>query len=128
MDYGIKILVVEDQLAAQLFVKRTLKKLGYHDVVVVDDGRKALREINANDYDLVISDWHMPNMDGLNFFKALRNGSILKKIPFLLVTADMEKENVMKAMKAGVDQYIVKPVQPDELQARIKQFFEGVEY
>ncbi len=128
MDYGIKILVVEDQLSTQLFIKRTLKKLGYHDIIVVDDGRKALREINAADFDLIISDWHMPNMDGLNFFKAIRNGSILRKIPFLLVTVETEKDNVMKAMKAGIDQYIVKPVNPEELQTRILQLFEGVEY
>lgn len=128
MDFGIKILVVEDQLSTQLFIKRTLKKLGYHDIMVVDDGRKALREINSADYDLIISDWHMPNMDGLNFFKAIRNGSILRKIPFLLVTVETEKDNVMKAMKAGIDQYIVKPINPDELQSRILQLFEGVEY
>ena len=128
MDYGIKILIVEDQLTTRLFLKRTLKKLGYYNVVIVDDGEKALSELHADDYDLIISDWHMPNMDGLDFFKAVRNGSILKKIPFLLVTVETEKDKVVQAMKAGIDHYIVKPAKPEDLDSRIKQIFEAVEY
>ena len=128
MDFGIKILIVEDQLTTRLYIKRTLKKLGYHNVVIVDDGQKALDELLADDYDLIISDWHMPNMDGLDFFKAVRNGPILKKIPFLLVTVETEKDRVMQAMKAGIDHYIVKPAKPEDLDHRIKQIFEAVEY
>ena len=112
----------------QLFLKRTLKKLGYYNVVIRDDGQKALSELHADDYDLIISDWHMPNMDGLDFFKAVRNGPILKKIPFLLVTVETEKDRVMQAMKAGIDQYIVKPAKPEDLDQRIKQIFFAMEH
>ena len=82
MNYSIKILVVDDEAATRLLLKRTLKKLGYYDVVIADDGRKALQEINNGDFDLIISDWHMPNMDGLEFFKAVKKRRHLEKDPF----------------------------------------------
>ncbi len=126
MNHTIKILVVDDDGGMRLLLKRTLKKLGYLDVTVTDDGRKALAIINNQEIDLVISDWHMPNMDGLEFFKAIKNGTILRKIPFLLITVETEKEKVLKAMKLGIDQYMVKPIEPEELDTRIKKVMNTV--
>ncbi len=127
MNYGIRILVVEDLLTTRLFFKRTLKKLGFNNVVVTENGHSALNELKAGEFDLIISDWHMPKMDGLAFFKALKKSSILKKIPFVLITVEKEKNRVMEAMKAGVDQYLVKPVDPQELDTRIQEVFASLE-
>ncbi len=126
MNQHIKILVVEDEAGTRLLLKRTLKKLGYMDVTVTDAASKALAIINNQEIDLVISDWHMPQMDGLEFFKAIKNGAILRKIPFVLLTVETEKEQVMKAMKLGIDQYMVKPIEPEELDARIKKVMNTV--
>ena len=125
-----KVLLADDSSTARQIIKRELIQMGFDDQNIRDaaDGDQALKFLSKTGFDMIISDWHMPNMDGLNFFKAIRNGSILRKIPFLLVTVETEKNNVMKAMKAGIDQYIVKPINPDELQSRILQLFEGVEY
>ena len=68
MNYDINILIVEDLLTTRLFLRRTLKKLGYTNVVLSPDGEEALEELGRKSFDLIISDWHMPKMDGLDFF------------------------------------------------------------
>ena len=123
MNYDIKILMVEDVLTTRLFTRRLLKNLGFNNVVLAEDGQVALQELKSNDFDLIISDWHMPTMDGLDLYRALKNGNILKKIPFLLLTVETDKEKVTEAVKSGIDQYLMKPIQPEELENRIKQIF-----
>ena len=71
MNYDINILIVEDLLTTRVFLRRTLKKLGYTNVVLSEDGEVAIKELELKPFDLIISDWHMPNMDGLDLYKAL---------------------------------------------------------
>ena len=71
MNYDINILIVEDLLTTRLFLRRTLKKLGYTNVVLSGDGEIALKKLELKSFDLIISDWRMPNIDGLDFYKAL---------------------------------------------------------
>lgn len=123
MDYGINILVVEDLLSSRVFLKRTLKKLGFNNVVAVSDGQAALDEYKINEYDLVISDWIMPGMDGLALYQALTKGEFLKKIPFIMISVEKNREKVCKAVKSGVDHYLLKPVHPEELRTKIQEVY-----
>ncbi|PIP71858.1 MAG: response regulator [Nitrospinae bacterium CG22_combo_CG10-13_8_21_14_all_47_10] len=125
MNYDIKILIVEDLLTTRLFLRRTLKKLGYTNVVLSPDGEAALEELGRSSFDLIISDWHMPKMDGLDFFKALSKNPKWHDIPFLLITAEKEREKVIEAVQAGIKQYLVKPVEPEKLSNKIKQVVFG---
>jgi two-component system chemotaxis response regulator CheY len=125
MNYDINILIVEDLLTTRLFLRRTLKKLGYTNVVLSPDGEVALEELGRQSFDLIISDWHMPKMDGLDFFKALSKNRKWNEIPFLLITAEKERDKVIEAVQAGIKEYLVKPVEPEKLSNKIKQVVFG---
>ena len=122
MNYDINILIVEDLLTTRLFLRRTLKKLGYTNVVLSGDGEIALKELELKSFDLIISDWHMPNMDGLDFYKALSKNQKWSDIPFLLITAEKERD---KVIEAGIKEYLVKPVKPENLSNKIKEVVFG---
>jgi two-component system chemotaxis response regulator CheY len=94
-------------------------------VVLSPDGEAALEELGRSSFDLIISDWHMPKMDGLDFFKALSKNPKWNDIPFLLITAEKEREKVIEAVQAGIKQYLVKPVEPEKLSNKIKQVVFG---
>lgn len=128
MDYSINILVVDDLPTSRVYFKRILKKLGFNNVVVVGDGMAALDEYKLNEFDLVIADWKMPSMDGLGLFKALNHGEFLKRIPFIMVSVEKEKEKIVEALQAGVDHYILKPVEPEQLEAKIKEVLSEMVY
>ena len=89
-------------------------------MVLAEDGQAALDELKKKSFDLIISDWHMPNMDGLDLFKELNKDRKLRDIPFLLITAEKERDKVVEAVKAGIKEYIVKPVKPESLGNKIK--------
>lgn len=107
---SLKILVVDDFPTMRRIVKTLMKQNGYTNFTEAEDGEQALRMLNAEmDYEMVVSDWNMPNMTGLELLKAVRADPKLKHLPFLMVTAEAEKENIIEAVKAGVSNYIVKP-------------------
>ena len=122
MNYDINILIVEDLLTTRLFLRRTLKKLGYTNVVLSGDGEIALKKLELKSFDLIISDWHMPNMDGLDLYKALSKNRKWSEIPFLLITAEKERD---KVIEAGIKEYLVKPVKPENLSNKIKEVVFG---
>ena len=122
MNYDINILIVEDLLTTRLFLRRTLKKLGYTNVVLSGDGEIALKELELKSFDLIISDWHMPNMDGLDFYKTLSKNQKWSDIPFLLIKAEKERN---KVVEAGIKEYLVKPVKPENLSNKIKEVVFG---
>jgi two-component system chemotaxis response regulator CheY len=106
----LKILIVDDFPTMRRIVKTLMKQNGYTNFTEAEDGEQALRMLNAEmDYEMVVSDWNMPNMTGLELLKAVRADAKLKHLPFLMVTAEAEKENIIEAVKAGVSNYIVKP-------------------
>ena len=123
MDYSINILVVDDMAASRVFFKRTLRKLGFNNVVAVGDGMAALDEYKDNEFDLVIADWMMPNMDGLQLYRALNKGDFLKRIPFIMVSVEKQKEKIIEALQEGVDHYILKPVDPEQLESKLKEVY-----
>ena len=122
MNYDINILIVEDLLTTRLFLRRTLKKLGYTNVVLSGDGEIALKELELKSFDLIISDWHIPNMDGLDLYKALSKNRKWSEIPFLLITAEKERD---KVIEAGIKEYLVKPVKPENLSNKIEEVVFG---
>jgi two-component system chemotaxis response regulator CheY len=123
MDTTIKILIVDDFTTMRKVIRNLLKQSGYENIVEAEDGVMALSELKANRIDFVISDWNMPNMTGLELLKAVRADGELSKTPFLMVTAEALQDNVLQAVKAGVDNYIVKPFTADVLSEKIAEIF-----
>jgi two-component system, chemotaxis family, chemotaxis protein CheY len=124
MDMHIKILVVDDFATMRKVIRNLLKQVGYENIVEAEDGVTALRVLKAQKVDLVVSDWNMPNMTGLELLKAVRADDDLKSTPFLMVTAEALQDNVIAAVKAGVSNYIVKPFTAEVLNEKIKKILE----
>ena len=121
----IKILAVDDSPTMRRIIVNTLKRAGFNHVVEATDGRDALAKMKVEKVDFVITDWNMPEMDGLAFVINLRNSAEYKELPVLMVTTRSVKEDILEAMKAGVNNYIVKPFTPDTLKAKIEQTLAG---
>ena len=120
-----RILVVDDFATMRRIIKNVLKQIGFKNVDEAEDGRPALAKLNSNEYDLVISDWNMPNMDGLTLLKSVRGDDRLKDTPFIMVTAESQKENVIEAIKARVSEYVVKPFTSEYLTDKINRVLGG---
>lgn len=127
MDSNIKILVVDDFATMRKVVRNLLKQGGYDDIVEAEDGVMALKALKSQKIDFVVSDWNMPNMSGLELLKAVRADPELAKTPFLMVTAEALQDNVVAAVKAGVNNYIVKPFTAEVLNEKIKKIIEGLQ-
>lgn len=123
-DYKIKILVVDDFSTMRRIVKNILKQLGYENIEEAEDGAQAYNKLKSGGFGFVVSDWNMPNMDGLGLLKKVRSDPELKNLPFLMVTAEAEKEKVIEAIKAGVSNYIVKPFTAEVLKEKMDRIFE----
>jgi len=119
MSKDMKILIVDDFATMRKVIRNLLKQGGYENIEEAEDGQMALNELKTKEIDFVISDWNMPKMTGLELLKAVRGDAKLSKTPFLMVTAEALQDNVLEAVKAGVDNYIVKPFKAEELKAKI---------
>jgi two-component system, chemotaxis family, chemotaxis protein CheY len=117
------ILIVDDFNTMRRIIKTCLKQLGMENITEAEDGQQALIKLQSGDFKLVISDWNMPNMLGIDLLKAVRADERLKAIPFLMVTAEAQKENILEAVKAGVSNYIIKPFTADGLQQKLELIF-----
>jgi len=113
----MKVLVVDDSSTMRRIIKNTLKRIGYADIVEGADGIEGLAGFNSNDVDIVITDWNMPNMNGLDLVKKIR--AINKDVPIIMVTTEGGKGEVITALKAGVNNYIVKPFTPQVLKEKL---------
>lgn len=125
-DKKIKILVVDDFATMRKVIRNLLKQIGYENVVEAENGQVALRLLKSQKIDFIVSDWNMPTMSGLELLKAVRADADLSKTPFLMITAEALKENVVEAVKAGVNNYIVKPFTAEVLEEKIKKIIELV--
>ena len=105
----IKFLVVDDFSTMRRIVRNLLKELGFTNVEEAEDGAIALQKLKAGSFDFVVSDWNMPNMDGLTLLQTVRADPALKHLPVLMITAEAKKENIIAAAQAGASGYIVKP-------------------
>ena len=120
---SIPILVVDDFATMRRIVKTALKQLGFENLSEAEDGEAALNKLQSGEFKLIVSDWNMPKMMGIDLLKAVRADEKLKSVPFLMVTAEAQKENVIEAAKAGVSNYIIKPFTADQLQAKLEAIF-----
>lgn len=120
---NMKILVVDDHESMRRIEKQILNDLGYPNVDMADDGSTALPMLQSGNYDFVISDWNMPKMEGLELLRAIRADARLTKTPVLLVTAESKKEKIIEAVKAGVNDYVVKPFNAEIIKAKIARIF-----
>ena len=121
----LKILAVDDSPTMRRIIINTLKRAGFSDVLEASDGRDALAKMKVEKVNFVITDWNMPEMDGLAFVTALRSMGEYKDLPILMVTTRSVKDDIMEALKAGVNNYIVKPFTPDTLKEKIEQVLAG---
>lgn len=119
LDQNMKILVVDDFSTMRRIIKNILREIGYNNVDEADDGSTALEKLKSAKFDFVVTDWNMPNMPGIELLKAIRQDDVLKDTPVLMVTAEAAKENVVTAVAAGVNNYIVKPFTAAALKERI---------
>lgn len=124
-DQNMKILAVDDFSTMRRIVRNILRQLGYNNISEADDGVAAFEQLKQEKADFIISDWNMPNMTGLDLLKAVRADADLKDIPVLLVTAEALKENVVEAVKSGVNGYIVKPFTAETLKDKIDSIFDN---
>ncbi len=123
LNKNMRILVVDDFSTMRRIVKNILKQLEFTNVVDADDGTTAWEVLNKDKIDFVVSDWNMPKMTGLELLKKVRNSEEFADIPFLMVTAEGQQENIIEAVQAGVSNYIVKPFTPETFEQKIKKIF-----
>jgi two-component system chemotaxis response regulator CheY len=121
-----KILVVDDFESMRRIVKQVLHDIGFKDISLADDGATALPMLKNGSFGFLITDWNMPQMEGIDLVKAVRADPRLKGMPILMVTAEAKREQIIQAAQAGVNDYIVKPFTPDTLKATIEKIFKGV--
>lgn len=122
----LKILAVDDSPTMRRIIVNTLKRAGFNEVAEASDGKDALAKLKTEKFDFVITDWNMPEMDGLTFVTSIRSDPDLKALPVLMVTTRSVKEDIMQAIKAGVNNYIVKPFTPETIAEKINQVLTSV--
>ncbi len=123
LDLTLKVLVVDDMSTMRRIVKNVLKQIGYSDIVEAENGEEALKKLKGGGVGLVVSDWNMPVMSGIDLLRAIRADPELKDIPVLMVTAEAQKENIIEAVQAGVSNYVVKPFTADALLEKLQKIF-----
>ena len=121
-----KILVVDDFSVMRRIIKNLLRELGFSSISEADDGKTALPMLQQGSFDLVISDWNMPQMTGIELLRAIRADRRLQALPVLLVTAENKRENIIRAAQAGVNGYIVKPFTAATLNDKLTRIFERI--
>ena len=121
MDTSIKILIVDDFATMRRILKNILKQLDFKNLVEADDGTSAWEVLEGQKLDLVISDWNMPKMTGLELLKKVRASETYKTVPFLMVTAEAQKQNVIEAVQAGVSNYVVKPFTAEAISEKLEK-------
>ena len=115
----MKILIVDDSSTMRRIIAKALDKIGYRDIVEADNGKAAMEKLSEGGVDFVITDWNMPVMDGLHFVKSVR-ASQWNHLPILMVTTNAAKADVVEAVKAGINNYVIKPFTPDTLETKIQ--------
>ena len=123
-DPHMKVLAVDDFPTMRRIVKTLLRQLGYTNVSEAEDGQAALTKLQQEEFDLVLLDWNMPRMTGLELLKAIRADETLRHTPVVMITAEGRKEDVLDAVKAGVNNFIVKPFTAETLEEKLNKVLE----
>lgn len=123
-DPKMRFLVVDDFSTMRRIVRNLLKELGFTNVDEAEDGAIALQKLQNGSFEFVVTDWNMPNMDGLTLLQSIRATPNLKHLPVLMITAEAKKENIIAAAQAGASGYIVKPFTAGTLSEKLNKIFE----
>jgi two-component system, chemotaxis family, chemotaxis protein CheY len=123
-DPKMRFLVVDDFSTMRRIVRNLLKELGFTNVDEAEDGAIALQKLQSGGFEFVVTDWNMPNMDGLTLLQSIRATPTLKHLPVLMITAEAKKENIIAAAQSGASGYIVKPFTAGTLSEKLNKIFE----
>jgi two-component system, chemotaxis family, chemotaxis protein CheY len=123
MDLNMRVLVVDDFATMRRIMKNILKQIGFKYVCEAENGKEALNELRKEKTGLVLCDWNMPEMPGIELLNQVRADEQLKSTPFVMVTAEAKKENILEAVRAGVNNYIVKPFTAETVMEKLKNVF-----
>lgn len=121
---NMRILVVDDFSTMRRIIKNILRQLGFNNIEEADDGSTGWELLNKGGIDFIISDWNMPQMTGIEFLRKVRASEEFSDLPFLMVTAEAQQENIIEAVQAKVSNYIVKPFTAETLKQKIDKIFE----
>lgn len=121
----MRFLVVDSSATMRRTLVNTLKSLGFEEIVEAEDGREALSKLQSDKFDFVVTEWNMPNMNGLDLTKAIRVSESWKNIPVIMISERSSKEDVLEALQAKVDGYILKPFSPQVLHEKITAILRG---
>jgi len=119
MSYDHSIITVDDSSTMRRIIRNTLQKLGFIHILEAENGVEALEVMSKNKVDIIITDWNMPEMDGLTYVKEIRKNPAYDETPILMITTEAAKEDILIALKSGVNNYVVKPFTPDILQEKV---------
>lgn len=122
-DPNMRVLVVDDFSTMRRIIKNILRQLGFTNVVEADDGTTGWEVLNKDKIDFVISDWNMPQMTGIELLRKVRGSEEFADMPFLMVTAEAQQENIIEAVQAKVSNYIVKPFTAETMKQKIDKIF-----
>jgi len=117
----LTVLIVDDFVTMRRIVRKILRDLDFQNIIEAEDGSAALDVLKTTKVDLIVSDWNMPRMTGLDLLREVRGTDSLKDTPFLMVTAEAQKENIVEAVKAKVSNYIVKPFTAATLEEKLSK-------
>lgn len=127
MDKSMKILIVDDFSTMRRIIRNLLRDLGYTNTEEADDGASALPLLKKGDYDLLVTDWNMPGMSGIDLLRQIRSDEQLAALPTLMVTAEAKRDHIIEAAEAGVNGYVVKPFTAQVLKEKIEKIFARIE-
>ena len=125
MDLNMKVMIVDDFATMRRILRNILKQIGFKNIIEADDGKHALKELKKEKVDLIMCDWNMPEMPGIELLKTVRSDDELKEIPFVMVTAEAQKDNILEAVKSGVSNYVVKPFTAETITEKLTKIFDG---
>jgi len=121
---SMKILIVDDFSTMRRIIKNLLRELGFTNTVEADDGSTAIPVLNEGDIELLITDWNMPTMPGIDLLRHVRADPALRNLPVLMVTAEANREQIVQAAEAGVNGYVIKPFSAQTLEQKIARIFD----
>jgi len=124
LDLSLKVLIVDDMMSMRNIVKRALLEIGYQNVHEALNGEEALGKLKSGGFGLVLLDWNMPVMTGIELLRTIRADSALQTLPVLMITAEAKMENIMEAVQVGVSDYLVKPFSGQALQEKLEKIFQ----
>jgi len=124
---SIKILIVDDSITIRRIITNALKTVGFTDTIEASNGKEALEKLPSSKVDFIITDWNMPEMNGLDFIKVVRSNPLYSSMPILMITTRGTEHDVVEALQAKVNSYIMKPFTPQELKEKIEGILKTIQ-